>query len=344
MPPRQLLFNIKLTLHARSMKSIFLFFTVLFAARSTFAQIFVGDTGLLVTGGTIISSEGLSLSPTSDWTITNNSLTRSSTPVLGNPTSSIERVYHFGSLVTFSGSAVITYLEAELNSNIETSLQIFYKESGSAFTNFSGSVVDVSAKTVSGNLNVPSLLAITAASENAALPVTLVAFRVNAEDNNAILQWSTQSETMADYFGIEHSIDLKLWTDVGRVEAAGESIRQENYFYMDTDLTDATHYYRLRMVDKDGRFAVSTIKSVTVHSGQERHIYPNPVVNVLQLRHPANEKVTGAQIYDVLGRLALDTNDFPDHGLRVNNLNPGIYTLKIEIKKNQVIKLLFVKK
>jgi hypothetical protein len=81
------------------------------------------------------------------------------------------------------------------------------------------------------------------------LPVELVNFygKNNGVDN--ILQWVTASEVDNDYFIIEQSIDLVNWSNIGLVNAVGNSINTNEYRYTVPYFNRNKNYYRLSQVD-----------------------------------------------------------------------------------------------
>lgn len=81
------------------------------------------------------------------------------------------------------------------------------------------------------------------------LPVELVSFGVDCEDNNHRVFWTTATETNNDYFLLHASNDGKDWKEVDRITGAGNS-----FHYLDYELylTQKNNYYRLTQVDFDG--------------------------------------------------------------------------------------------
>ncbi len=88
------------------------------------AQISAGSSGMTVKSGTIVSSQGLVLTPSADLTFSNNELNVSSTPVTIGADNSINRLYTLASPITYSGTLGIKYLSGELNGNSEAAMQI----------------------------------------------------------------------------------------------------------------------------------------------------------------------------------------------------------------------------
>ena len=144
---------------------------------------------------------------------------------------------------------------------------------------------------------------------NSILGLELLDFTVRYEesDNIARLDWSTINEVNTDVFEIERSHEAaEEFTQIGEVQAAGNSSVQQKYDFVDEDLQSGTYYYRLKMKDLDGTYTYSPVRSIQV---KEKFIksgislYPNPTtgnVNIEIQKSDIDALVSGG-IYDVLG-------------------------------------------
>ena len=127
------------------------------------AQLSIGSEGITIMAGTSFSTDGLTLTPSADLVIANNSIQESSTPLAGSPNGSINRAYQFGAPITFSGTASINYLTTELNDHAETSLQLAYSPAANApYIITSGNTVDATNHFVSNSFTNKNLFAVTA--------------------------------------------------------------------------------------------------------------------------------------------------------------------------------------
>ncbi len=113
------------------------------------------------------------------------------------------------------------------------------------------------------------------------LPTTLTSFTGSLSKNDVQLYWQTATEINAGYYAIERSIDGASFKGMGNVSALGNSTIRQLYNYTDNNaakLNADILYYRLKMVDKDGRFAYSnTIKIKLADASTSLSVYPNPV-------------------------------------------------------------------
>ncbi len=110
------------------------------------------------------------------------------------------------------------------------------------------------------------------------LPVTWLSFTGKAVNKQVVLDWSTASETNSRDFRVMHSTDGTRWTEIGSVEAAGNSQNIRNYQFTHTTPADGNNTYQLLQRDLDGRTQRSRIVNVVVGKAQPGLIvYPNPV-------------------------------------------------------------------
>ena len=133
------------------------------------------------------------------------------------------------------------------------------------------------------------------------LPLTLTSFAVTYKNNKAVLQWSTLAETNFSHFVIERSRNGVEFSDAGVLFTEDNITIAKNYVYTDVVLNAPIIYYRLRMVDLDGKFNLSPVRLIrTGVAGKEALIavFPNPVTNELRITIP--EKWQGsAVVYQV---------------------------------------------
>jgi hypothetical protein len=85
------------------------------------------------------------------------------------------------------------------------------------------------------------------------LPVTLSTFTATTKAADALLSWTTVSETNNKGFEVERSINGRTFEKVGFVKGAGNSNRISNYGLTDVRAFDVTNsnilYYRLKQLD-----------------------------------------------------------------------------------------------
>jgi hypothetical protein len=112
---------------------------------------------------------------------------------------------------------------------------------------------------------------------NCILPITLSAFTASASAAGIQLTWVASTQIDQSHFEIERSTDGLNFMTVGGAPVNSSA----RYQYNDaTAITEAT-YYRLKMVDRDGKFTYSTTIRVTSASRSNKKIYFDAANDVL---------------------------------------------------------------
>ncbi len=100
------------------------------------------------------------------------------------------------------------------------------------------------------------------------LPVSLLTFTAKANKSGSVnLAWATASETNNAYFEVTRATDGVNFTKISQVAGRGNANTTQNYSTTDSKPVAGTNYYRLKQVDNDGKFALSSIVSATVGLG-----------------------------------------------------------------------------
>ena len=121
-------------------------------------------------------------------------------------------------------------------------------------------------------------------TKNTVVPVTMLSFTAKPTTNKEVLlNWVTLNEINNDRFIIEHSADGLRFTTVDSV--AGKNLLQENqYSYIHRTPVPGLNYYRLKQIDKDGKYSYSNIATAKIAAGvKEMAVFPNPVKDVLTI-------------------------------------------------------------
>jgi hypothetical protein len=84
------------------------------------------------------------------------------------------------------------------------------------------------------------------------LPINLIGFTAQCQDNTAVFHWSTASENNNDFFTLERTDDGVNYQQVMIVKGAGNSSSTLNYTATDYNPFPGTSYYRLSQTDMDG--------------------------------------------------------------------------------------------
>jgi hypothetical protein len=175
----------------------------------------------------------------------------------------------------------------------------------------------------------------------APLPIELISFQANcADDNTAIITWSTASEHNSSYFQVEKSRDGINWIVLSEVGSAGNSTSLINYELFDTEKIIDVVYYRLTQFDFDGASETFNIASIDCGAAlsESLKVYPNPSVSdfYIDFNNTTNEKnltititdLTGNLVYTELENCEKGSNNFH---IKALNASPGIYFIEVTI-------------
>jgi hypothetical protein len=116
----------------------------------------------------------------------------------------------------------------------------------------------------------------TLSSSGAPLPIYLSAFDAVLDGKVVDLTWTSAIEVNSDHIDIERSPDGANWIALGTVKAKGNSSIAVNYSFTDVSPIHGTNYYRLRLVDIDGKTAYSQIRVVRTSLIEGLSVFPNP--------------------------------------------------------------------
>ena len=138
---------------------------------------------------------------------------------------------------------------------------------------------------------------------NAALPITLALFKAAVNDNNnVILNWTIAQKINAKSFAVEKSSNGSSWQQIGTM-AINET--DNKYAYTDAAAGDV-NYYRLRMIDLDGKTTYSEILVVRLKNLTSNiSLFPNPAshnVNITVGRDLSQQSFT-INLFNHFGQL-----------------------------------------
>ncbi len=186
-------------------------------------------------------------------------------------------------------------------------------------------------------------------------PIKLTSFIATTKQNKTELQWSTATEI--NNFGFEIQVTKKEkeeWQKVGFVEGNGSTNTPQNYVFINKNTFAGKYLYRLKQIDKDGKFEYSNSIEVEVAAPKTFSIlqnYPNPFnpTTTIQYEVPHNALVM-IKVYNVLGEeIATLVNEEKAAGVYEvqfdgSKLPSGMYFYELITQKfSQIKKMMLVK-
>ncbi len=170
------------------------------------------------------------------------------------------------------------------------------------------------------------------------LPLQLLHFSGVLSNDIAWLQWETLQESGFSHFVVQRSFDGTNFTDIGNINGKG-SISKNDYTFVDNDLKTQPGlkaFYRLRLVDNDGRFTYSRILRFDREPTQTiLHAFPNPAVHSLNLTFDQNKKgMVMINITDLKGETVIKQAESMNAGrasitLDISALPSAVYIISL---------------
>lgn len=173
------------------------------------------------------------------------------------------------------------------------------------------------------------------------LPIELLSFTGYNDGDVNVLNWVTASERNSAKFEIEKSSDASTFEYIGEVPAAGNSIIELGYNFIDPNPQFGDNYYRLKMIDSDGTFKYSEIINIKVREDNMGvqdgiiKIYPNPTNGYLNIQYQSSrDNNLDLQIFDMLGKNMLSKTEHVSRGMNIIQVNAfsfakAMYVLKL---------------
>lgn len=135
---------------------------------------------------------------------------------------------------------------------------------------------------------------------NDPLPLTLISFDAIKKDDGVQLNWTTYQEINTSHFIVQRSSDGSIFTGIGRI-AAKSTGGSNNYSITDANALIGVNYYRLQMIDKDGKITISPVIKIIFNPKNELRLVPNPATNFITLSGIENKGTI--QIFAMDGKL-----------------------------------------
>jgi hypothetical protein len=168
------------------------------------------------------------------------------------------------------------------------------------------------------------------------LPLQLLEFKGEQEGDKNILLWTTANEEQTASFIIQRSADALQYKDIGTVAAAGDYSGTLQYRYEDGQPLDKNNYYRLKMLDEDGKFTYSSVILLKRYGTTgTMSVFPNPTTQSVQItmsRVITNGPVT-AQLVDMSGKVLQQKQMINNSAIRfdLDAYVPGIYLIRVQV-------------
>jgi hypothetical protein len=175
------------------------------------------------------------------------------------------------------------------------------------------------------------------------LPAEGLVASASLNDDLAKVKWSTISEHNTAYFEVERSLDNVTFTATGQqVQASGESETPKQYQMNDKlpgQLRSDVVYYRIKLVDQDGKFTYSNIVVVRISKKPGVTVWPNPFQSYVTVSITTErDAMVDVNLIDVSGKVLKKISQSVSRGISqivikdLDQLPGGVYLMEIADK------------
>lgn len=177
------------------------------------------------------------------------------------------------------------------------------------------------------------------------LPTTLQSFNAKSLKNGVELNWKSIHEINFNFYQLEKSTNGTNFSPLAIITGKSVNGNETEYNFFDAAAIADKQYYRLKMVDKDGKSKYSSIVAVNSKSTLGISLYPNPATSNIVVTHPPILNKDVLNIYNTNGMLVKTV--FPVLGtvqtsFSVEDLPKGSYTLSYS-KNGTINSISFIK-
>lgn len=169
------------------------------------------------------------------------------------------------------------------------------------------------------------------------LPLSIKAVAAIVNRNTAKISFDVAEQENIQSYSIERSTNGASFTAIGSLIA--NSNLRASYSFTDNSIINATNYYRVKALSKDGSIVFSNIVNVKYNEATGIHIYPNPIIS-----NQINIATAGLSsgmyhfvLYDIAGKQLLTKDytvmNYQPIRIQLPSMSKGIY--KIIINNNE---------
>lgn len=167
------------------------------------------------------------------------------------------------------------------------------------------------------------------------LPVTLKLFSAKVVPGKQAVQlhWETADETAFSHYEIERSKDGAAFSRMGSIAAKGSN---SSYDLEDGSPFTAMNYYRLKMLNKDGKYSYSPVRTAVLTAPAVAFtLYPNPAKKWITATIPVSGRYAYTVVNTIGQQVMTGSNEDLKQGekleldIRAAGLAQGIYYLQL---------------
>ena len=167
----------------------------------------------------------------------------------------------------------------------------------------------------------------------APLPIQVADFTLHNKGCTIDLEWNTVNDKNVDHYEVLFSTDTVQYTSLRKIAATNAGNYTTTHEQVCTLYEDKTMYYKLKIVDVNGRFAFSNVLTTEIKNTRQFSISENPVIHHLTIK--GLKEPGSIRIVDMNGKVIFK-QDVNQESVIMNAsfLNSGIYFLQYFNKDN----------
>jgi hypothetical protein len=166
------------------------------------------------------------------------------------------------------------------------------------------------------------------------LPLTLVSFYSSQQNQEIILYWRTENEENINSFEIESKNGNSDWQALEMVPSMAAKSGGYSYTFSDHTKMNADRYYRLKIIERDGKYVYSKVLLITSGQTGTLSVSPTLVSGSMNVILPASGPAR-VSIFNTSGQLVktlIAGNKV--FNIDVSGLSRGAYFLSVSQGKN----------
>jgi len=170
------------------------------------------------------------------------------------------------------------------------------------------------------------------------LPVELLSFKLDKQNNGVLLTWKTATETNNKGFNVLRSGNGADFIPIQHIKAKGAG----NYVWLDNNPLSGQSYYQLQQEDLNGDTEIVGQGTINFELSGEISAYPNPTKDMVNIRVNGNNS-SEARLFDISGRLLQSRAVKQGNQMVSFNLSayaPGLYVIRLIGGQTQTLKII----
>ena len=168
------------------------------------------------------------------------------------------------------------------------------------------------------------------------LPLKLLNFAATLENKDVQLKWTATNEVNIKQFEVERSYNGINWEKINTIKSLNKS-GDNNYAALDKNPKTGSNFYRLRILELDGKFEYSNIQTVTLEPEINGFsIKPNPAKEKIVIEGKNIKKI---RIVNNFGTVVFqkETNISTSQLIEIKQLANGVYFIQCTKINGEVI-------